>query len=421
MNIFTVIKFPVVILLLWALSGCVKDKCTRTVFSKIYAPVQMAIKDLQASARSESPKEILATGKIYTKDQYLFVSEPRAGIHIIDNTNPAAPQKIAFLKVLGNMDIAVKGNMLYADSYTDLTVFDISDPRHITLVKRVPEAISYPTDVNGMTVGWKLSKDSIVVGYTYRDTAFTYSCVSNTEGIMFNDASLASAYNKAQTSSGKGGSMARFSIVRDYLYTVNTWQLRTFDISDASNPVFKTDQVIGGGIETIFPYKDYLFIGSQNAMYIYDLTNPVKPAKRSAVTHFRACDPVVVEGNKAYVTVRSGVSCGGVLNQLLVFDITNVDSPVKLATYEMKHPFGVGIDHGNLFICEGGHGLRFLNAADASKITTTKLVEGVETYDVIPFENQHRLLVSAKDGIYQYDYQNMSNPQLLSKINVKRP
>ena len=421
MNISTLMKYLLMAIMVWALSGCAKDKCRKSISTKIYAPIYMSVKDYIASTKSEPPKEIGMTGKIYIKDQYIFVTEPYEGIHIIDNSNPAAPQNIAFLKVMGNVDMAIKGNILYADSYSDLNVFDISDPRHIMLVNRLSGIINLPADANGMTVGWNQS-DSVVVGYTSRDTSYTYDACTDPvyDGVLFASPSVATAYS-SQSGGGKGGSMARFTIVKDYLYTVNIWQLKAFDIANAASPVFKHEQQINTGIETIFPYGEYLFIGSRNAMYIYDIANPAAPKQRSEVTHFKACDPVVVEGNKAYVTIRSGANCGSNLNQLLVFDISNVDKPVKLNTVEMKNPFGLGIDHGNLFVCEGAYGLRFLNATDVNQIVTTKLVEGVETYDVIPFENQHRLLVSAKDGLYQYDYSTMSSPQLLSKIAAKRP
>lgn len=419
MNIYTLIKYSLMAVTVWALSGCVKDKCTRTVSTKIFTPIFMSVKDYLAATKSEPPREIRMTGKIYTKDQYIFVNEPHQGIHIIDNSNPAAPQNIAFLNVMANIDMAIKGNILYADSYNDLMVFDISDPRHIMLVNRLTGIINYPANQDGMVIGWNQA-DSIVTGYTSRDTSYTYDGCAEPVCVLFSSPAVASAYNSL-SGAGKGGSMARFTIVKDYLYTVNFWRLKAFDIANAANPVFKNEQQINSGIETIFPYGEYLFIGSQNAMYIYDIANPAMPKQRSAVTHFKACDPVVVEGNKAYVTIRSGNTCAGNLNQLLVFDISNVDKPVKLSTVEMKNPFGLGIDHGNLFVCEGAYGLRFLNATDVDHIVTTKLVEGLETYDVIPFENQHRLLVSAKDGLYQYDYSTMSTPQLLSKIAVKHP
>ncbi|WP_142687992.1 LVIVD repeat-containing protein [Chitinophaga polysaccharea] len=418
MHISTYIKFPVMIAVMIALGGCAKDKCTKIVQRKVYTPVLMAVKDYWASIKSEAPREIGTTGKIYVKDQYIFVNEPYKGIHVIDNSTPASPKKVSFLNVMGNIDIAIKGNYLYADSFTDLTVFDISDPRNVTFVKRLPGATGYPVSADGLLIGWQMASDSMVIGFTSRDTSYC-DCSDDEYVLYFASSEAASSYNNKTQQTGKGGSMARFTITGNYLYAVNFSQLKAFDLSNAADPVFKSSQTINGGIETIFPYGDYLFIGSQSAMYIYDILNPATPSKRSMVTHFRACDPVVVEGNKAYVTIRSGSACAGSLNQLQVFDVTNVDNPIKLSTTEMKNPHGLGIDNGKLFICEGNFGLRFMNASDVMNITTTKLVDGLDTYDVIPFENQHRLLVSARDGIYQYDYSTMTDPRLLSKIAVK--
>ena len=47
---------------------------------------------------------------------------------------------------------------------------------------------------------------------------------------------------------GIGGSMARITIVGDYLYTVDSWDLNTFDISDQINPEFKSKVGLGWGV-----------------------------------------------------------------------------------------------------------------------------------------------------------------------------
>lgn len=415
-------KLPVIIAGLLAFSGCVKEKCSRITTQTIYTPVLMAKADYWASVKSEAPKEIGSPGKIYVKDQYIFVNEPQKGIHIIDNSNPKAPKNVSFLNIKGNVDMAIKGNTLYADSYGALVVFNIDDPQHISFVKKIEDILPLPVNVDGLMMGMFLRhRDSMVVGYTSRDTTFECDCVKQNEWLVYDNAgySLTASSFKSNSGTGKGGSMARFTIAKDYLYTINSYQLKAFDISDAKNPVAKGEQQVTGGIETIFPYGDYLFIGSTSAMFIYDIIDPAAPKKRSMATHFRACDPVVVEGNKAYVTVRSGAICGGNINELQVFDVSNVDQPVKLATYQMKNPFGLGVSNGRLFICEGTFGLRFMNGTDATFIFTTKLVDGLNTYDVIPYSDKN-LLVSAADGVYQYDYTNMNNPELLSKINIKR-
>ena len=55
------------------------------------------------------------------------------GIHILDNTTPANPKNVAFIDIPGNMDLAVKGDILYADLYTDLVTLDISNPLKVAV------------------------------------------------------------------------------------------------------------------------------------------------------------------------------------------------------------------------------------------------------------------------------------------------
>jgi hypothetical protein len=46
-----------------------------------------------------------------------------------------------------------------------------------------------------------------------------------------------------------------------------------------------------------------------------------------------------------------------------------------------------------------------------------KHITGMETYDVIAWNN--KALVVAKDGLYQFDYSNLNNIRLLSKIGLE--
>ena len=93
-----------------------------------------------------SPQPLQNLGKFYYKDQMIFVSETRQGIHIIDNTNPESPQNIKFIAIPGVLDIAIKDNILYADNFTDLVALDITDLENIEVVKRVEDL--YPEHQN---------------------------------------------------------------------------------------------------------------------------------------------------------------------------------------------------------------------------------------------------------------------------------
>jgi hypothetical protein len=76
-------------------------------------------------------------GKIYYKEPYIFVNERFKGIHVFDNSDPSQPMPIVFIQIYGSEDIAINGNILYADNYTDLVAIDISDLNNVQVVNRV--------------------------------------------------------------------------------------------------------------------------------------------------------------------------------------------------------------------------------------------------------------------------------------------
>jgi len=216
-------------------------------------------------------------------------------------------------------------------------------------------------------------------------------------------------------SEGVGGSLARFAISGDQLYTVDNSDLKVFDISNPSQPTKVNELGIGWGIETIFPRGNALFIGSQTGMFIYDIRQPRSPEFLSNVQHVFSCDPVVADDRYAYVTLRSIQNvCGRFTNQLDIIDIEDLTRPELIITYPMVSPQGLGVDDGLLFVCDDG-----LKVYDNSNVRDLKLLQhfDIVAHDVIPINNL--LLVVGDDGFYQYRYFG-ENIELLSRIPVDR-
>ena len=113
-----------------------QDKCDyyRTYTTK--TPIYSSMEVLRDSVEFVESREINDPGKLNYKGGYLFISETSKGIHVINNKNINNPINIGFIVLPGNYDIATKGDYLYADSYLDLVVFDISDINSIKEVKR---------------------------------------------------------------------------------------------------------------------------------------------------------------------------------------------------------------------------------------------------------------------------------------------
>jgi hypothetical protein len=215
--------------------------------------------------------------------------------------------------------------------------------------------------------------------------------------------------------------MARFAIQNNALYVLTAYStIKVLDITNISQPVSLDPVYNSWGIETIFLNGNYMYIGAQNGMSIYDITDPFKPLFLSNYDHFTSCDPVVVDDNYAYVTLRSGRKCRNMItNQLDVIDIKDKKLPKLLKSYSFTSPNGLGIDGKTLFICDGDDGLKIFNTTDIYHITDSPIAQfkDIQATDVIPLSGL--LFMIGKDGFYQYDYSNLTNVKLLSKIPVK--
>ncbi|MES2646862.1 MAG: hypothetical protein V4717_08320 [Bacteroidota bacterium] len=403
------------------ISACLKDTAYRTYTYKLYRPVYQTSDAVRANIKNDAPRPITSSGKLYVLGNYIFLSEQGKGIHIINNSNPANPLNEAYINIPGCEDMAATGNTLYADCYTDLMVIDISNPKQVTLKQHVPNlfpdrqfVLGFKTDSGRVISEW-ITKDTTVREKMELGRLFNNMVFMDATG-AFNFLSGAAPGTKA--AGGKGGSMARFAIQSDHLYTVTTSRLNVLSINTPQKPQWKKTVELGWGIETIYPFKDKLFIGSNTGMLIYNVADPANPQKAGSFGHAQVCDPVIAEDNFAYVTLRSGTTCNGFTNQMDVVDIKNLFQPVLLKTYPLTNPHGLSKDGKWLFVCDGAAGLKIFDAALPGNILLKKTIELPDTYDVICMNGL--AIVTAKDGIYQYDYSNINNISLLSKTSITK-
>ncbi|HMN33077.1 MAG TPA: hypothetical protein PKA54_06870 [Chitinophagaceae bacterium] len=214
--------------------------------------------------------------------------------------------------------------------------------------------------------------------------------------------------------SGKGGSLAKFTIVNQYLYTIDGEYLSTFDISNSSNPILKSKQKINFDIEALFPFKNKLFIASNSAMYIFSLNNPESPTMESNIGHFTGCDPIVANDLYAFLTVHGGTRCGSTINELQVYSIKNLFYPQLLTRVPMINPFGLGLQNNTLFVCDNGVGIKVFDVSNPSEPKSLSIITGENFVDVIPMGNYMICMLS--DGVAFYDISNRNNIQKLSVI-----
>ena len=412
---------------LLALTAC-NDVVTEMVTYKVNEPIFMSTETFRNSVKvTKVPQSIGGIGKMCFYNNYLYISEPQKGIHIINNTDPANPQSVGFIELLGNADLAIRNGLLYADSYIDLVWFDVSDPSNPLLKGRLDSiftnalptipnqyAIDYNTTYsggsNGIIVGWELKEKTEPVSQ-YRG-----GWLKGGWPEMMYDLATPTSTNSGTATTGINGSMASFTIYDNKLYTVINNGLNIFDLTGEKPKKAADILYVGWNVETIFSNKTNLYFGTSTGMLIYSVADPLKPQYQSAISHAFGCDPVVVDNDLAYVTIHSGNRCGQSTNELMIVDVKDVKNPKMLVSYGMTEPKGLGIDGGKLFLCDDG--LKIYKISAPETLLANKLVQysGMDGFDVIPFNNT--LMMIANDGLYQYDYSDINNIHQISKIAI---
>jgi len=407
--------------------GCIKDSYQKTYSYTYYVPVYKTTEQVRANIKSNPAQPVTRPGKIYVRGNYIYLNEIDRGIHVIDNTDPSHPNNIAFIDIPGNMDMAVKGNTLYADLYSDLVAIDITDPRAVVLKKVVdnifPERAYYSNfmmDPNRVVVDW-IKRDTTITEkgkmqefLRRRDIFILYAAAD--ASLQSGTAGGSSPASNSVSPYGNGGSMSRFTLANERLYTVNRSALNIFNVTSEQDPVRTTTTNIGFNIETIFPFKNVMLIGSQAGMYIYNVSIPDHPVQLGKFGHVESCDPVIAEGDYAYVTLSSGRACQGFSNELEVLKLNNLTNPSLEKVYQMTNPRGLSKYGNALFICDAWDGVKIYDASDVNNLRMIKRISGIEAYDVITLND--RAIISAKDGLYQYDISNLQDVHLLSKIGL---
>lgn len=391
--------------------GCDDDDNSKLERVQVAVPLTMSLDELRSSVSVESAQSIEESGKIYTYQDLIFINDNLKGVHVIDNSDPSNPVQKNFLKIPQNTDVAVKDNKLYANSGPDLVVFDISNVNGIQYETRMEHVFPnyYPPVMEEADYVDYPEIDfasEIIIGYEVKTEFRKIEDVRVFDGVENSD---------ALSGSGTGGSMARFKIIKDYLYSVTESQIHIFNISTPENPTAVNTEYVGWQIETIFNQGDYLYLGSADGMYIYDITNATVPTYVSQITHVMGCDPVVVQGDLAYVTIRGGNMCGQDFSQLEIIDVSDKAMPERIAVYEMEEPYGLGIKDNHLFVCDGSAGLKVYDASASPELTLIDRFEDIETFDVIPLQDV--LLMVGGEKLYQYRYTS-EGIQLLSTFSL---
>lgn len=234
-------------------------------------------------------------------------------------------------------------------------------------------------------------------------------------GILIYSCTKDSAQVGTDAGSGKGGSLARFTIAGNYLYAVNNYSLSVYSLSIPDKPeLVYTTSPMNFEIETIYPYNDNLFLGTRTGLYIYSLQKPEQPQLVGEARHARSCDPVVANDSVAFVTLKGNSWCGPAESGLYIHDVKNITAPVLKKMVPLPEPVGLGLQDNILYVCCGSAGLKVFDVTTpyTPKLVSTKT--DANFVDVIPYNGT--LICFVQDGLLLYDITKPAEPVLIKQL-----
>lgn len=421
-------RFILLLLAGTALSGCLEESCEETRTLGVFTPEVVTPESWRdAIFFCGTPIDVCETTSFYLYEEYLFMVENGEGLHIFDNSDPAHPVPVTFMEVSGGQGLAVRNDILYMNQYVDLVAFDLSDPTQPAFLHRTKDVFSPGTVFAGslgngqFVTNWRQTGERIV-NCTQLD--FDRSVIQQGNVFLTDNASnlnAAFAGGGSAETVGQGGSLARFTISQGTLYAVDDNSLRAFDLSDPARPSLAGKIDFDWGIETIFPYKDQLYIGSTTGVHIFGVADPLVPEYFATFEHVLACDPVVVANDLAYVTLWGGRDCGSTGDQLEILDVSNPRRPRSLQITPMSNSHGLGVADDKLFLCAQWEGLKVF-ALNENGLLGQQLDDArdINARDVIVLPEKNELIVLGyrSAGIQQYTYSDAGALRATSQILV---
>lgn len=203
---------------------------------------------------------------------------------------------------------------------------------------------------------------------------------------------------------GKSGSTARFAFSGNTLYVLSDDHIVSFNTDDVRTGLRRIDSsaLMANNWsvptpETIFPYGNYILMGTPSGLLIYQDVDGVLQYV-SQYNHIVSCDPVVAQSRYAYATLHQENRCGTGVNQMEVIDLDDITQPRQISVTPMNTPYGLAVNNNDLYVCEA-------NKLCHLDVSNPELPQVLDRYDVVGSDciyDQGRLVVVGQSGLVQY-------------------
>ena len=129
-----------------------------------YEPVIMERTAFENSVKSLPAQNIIKSGKIYIKDNLMFINEVNKGFHVYNYSNPENPIRIGFIQILGATDLAIRDNIVYINQAVDLVTLEYNPANNSIVIKQRNKDV-FPQKVSPNGWGTYTNENQIVVDW----------------------------------------------------------------------------------------------------------------------------------------------------------------------------------------------------------------------------------------------------------------
>lgn len=382
------------------------------------------LNDQRTQPLLEGIRDLSNPGKVFVSEELLLIGEEEEGIHVYDNSDPENPVALNFIKIPSNKEFYVQDNFIYAESLYDMLKIDISDKSNPILESRIENAFvqEFTNAAGEVLIGFEFQ----TVTEEVVENSDIWNEIWNNQNVAFFDFQSRLIPKSAVPSSFAGssgssiGTVNRIAHSNNHVYVISNQFMTVFEDNDDFQLI--GSNYAGWQMETIYPQGNNLFVGTRGSMEIFSITNPKDPILENSFSHANACDPVLPNGNVAYVTLRANEEddCPGTTNSLLAVDITNTRNTFLLEEIDMISPFGMTIIGNTLYVGEGANGLKTFSISDSNGLLDLlKFDSDVQAYDVIAHPTKADIiLIASPSGFGQYQIDSDQNISLLSMITI---
>jgi len=129
-----------------------------------YEAVIMDRDSFEDAVKVQPQQTMVKAGKIYIKDQLLFINDVNRGFHIYNYSDPMHPVYRGFLNAPGATDLAMRDDVIYLNQATDLVTM-IFEPvgTFVTVTKRNRDVFPPIVSPNGNLLN--VADNEVVIGW----------------------------------------------------------------------------------------------------------------------------------------------------------------------------------------------------------------------------------------------------------------